>query len=691
MESLIMPLLKKYFRSETFLTILLIVLTAALCYLTMARSFGFYNDDWYLMYGGMSRGAIAFPDIFSADRPFRGTFMAWLWPLFGPNALLYSLSGFALRVIAALGVYWLIRLVWPDQRRAAGLVALLSAVYPGFLSQPQAIDYQSHLVAFALAILSIAFNLKAIFVPRLWQKGLLLLLAILCQVIALLLMEYYVGFEGLRLALIFSICLRQEKNLRQRLIRTVLRMVPAGIGMISFLYWRTSIFSNKRGPTDIYQMAHDWLASPLTQTGDILLNMVRDILSVTVFAWGVPFYSLLQPLDLGSLLVALGAAFLAGALTWLAISRLKLIGANPPDPAGGDRSDPAGYDLIWIGLFAVAVSLIPINFGDRSVVFSSFSRFTLPGSVGACMAVTGLLMALARARLATWAPVVLVALAAATHIANGYSYANSWSLVKNFWWQVAWRAPNITENTVIVASYANQGIGEDYFVWAPASMIYDPKITNPGDPITLLSAVTLDKSDIQAVLDGVTITRFHRRIAIPLIYRQSLVLTLPSPGVCVHAIDGTQPELSTNDRSEIYVVAPRSQIDLIQTDAAPHQPPASVFGAEPAHDWCYYYQKASLARQKNDWAEIVRLGDEAAKAGLNPNDPVEWMPFLEAFATVDRTAKIDLILESMKKTPYLQYQACQLFQHKGGAGPNLPADVLNRLAKDMCPPGPASP
>jgi hypothetical protein len=681
-----MAALMKRPRIETLLTILLIVLAAALCYLTMARSFGFYNDDWYLMYGGMSQGPDAFAPIFSADRPFRGTFMAWLWPLFGPNALLYTLSGFGLRVAAALGVYWLMRIVWPDHRRAAGLVALLSVVYPGFLSQPQAIDYQSHLVAFALVIFSIAFNLKAIFVPRLWQKGLLLALTIACQVISFLLMEYYVGFEGLRLALIFYICLRQEKDLKRRLRSTVVRMIPAGVGVLTFMYWRTRIFNNTRGSTDIGQMAHAWLDAPLTQTGEILTNLLRDTFSVTLFAWGVPFYTLLQPLGLGSLLAALGAGLLAGGFTWLAIARLKLIGASPDEPTAEDRPDNAGLSLVWIGLFAVVVSLIPINFGDRNVLFSSYSRFTLPGSIGACMAVTGLLMALARARLATWAPVVLIGLAAATHIANGFAYANNWSLVSNFWWQVAWRAPNIQQHTLIVASYANQGIGEDYFVWAPASMIYYPKITNLGDPVTLLSAVTLDKSDMQAVLTGDTSTRFHRRIVSPLVYSQSLVLTLPSPGVCVHAIDGTQPELSTNDRTEIYLVAPRSHIDLIQTDAPAHQPPSSVFGAEPAHTWCYYYQKASLARQKNDWAEIVRLGDEAAKAGLTPKDPVEWMPFLEAYATVNRTAKIDLILESMKKSPYLQYQACQLFQHKDGSGPALPPAASASLVKAMCAP-----
>jgi hypothetical protein len=497
-------------------------------------------------------------------------------------------------------------------------------------------------------------------------------------------MEYYVGFEGLRLALLFYLSLPEEKTFALRLRQTVLRMIPAAVGVVIFMLWRMLLFSGTRGTTDLGQMVHAWRAAPLTQTAGLVANMVQDVLSVTVFAWGVPFYSLLQPLSIDHVLVALGAAVLAGGLTWVAISRLSLVGIDPHEENSQGQTAPAGLDMLWIGLFAVVITLIPINFGDRSVLFTSFSRFTLPGSVGACLAVTGALMALTRARLAAWAPIVLVALAAATHIANSYAYANSWSLVRNFWWQVAWRAPDIQPNTVIVAGYSNQGIGEDYFVWAPASMIYYPKISDVGQPVVKLSAVTLDKSDIQLILAGGSRTRVHRGTLIPLDYSQALVLSLPAPGACVHAIDGNQPELSTADRMEITVSAPRSNIDLIQADASPHTPPAVVFGAEPAHNWCYYYEKASLARQQKNWSEVVRLGDEAAKAGLSPNDPVEWMPFIEAYANAGRGPKVDQITKALTSSPYLQYQACQIFQHKTGAGPDLPDAVIRRLNQAVC-------
>jgi hypothetical protein len=42
------------------------------------------------------------------------------------------------------------------------------------------------------------------------------------------------------------------------------------------------------------------------------------------------------------------------------------------------------------------------------------------------------------------------------------------------------------------------------------------------------------------------------------------------------------------------------------------RPPAHIYGAEIAHGWCYYFEKADLARQSGDWETIVSLDEQAA-------------------------------------------------------------------------------
>ena len=59
--------------------------------------------------------------------------------------------------------------------------------------------------------------------------------------------------------------------------------------------------------------------------------------------------------------------------------------------------------------------------------------------------------------------------------------------------------------------------------------------------------------------------------------------------------------------------------------------PSDIFG-HPEPNWCYYYEKADLARQFAQWQEVSRLGAEAAQAGFEPKNGAEWLPFIIADA-----------------------------------------------------------
>ena len=60
-----------------------------------------------------------------------------------------------------------------------------------------------------------------------------------------------------------------------------------------------------------------------------------------------------------------------------------------------------------------------------------------------------------------------------------------------------------------------------------------------------------------------------------------------------------------------------------------------IYGPEPEHRWCYYFEQAELARQFGDWREVVRLGNEAFALDDAPNNPVERFVFIEGHAHVD--------------------------------------------------------
>ena len=58
----------------------------------------------------------------------------------------------------------------------------------------------------------------------------------------------------------------------------------------------------------------------------------------------------------------------------------------------------------------------------------------------------------------------------------------------------------------------------------------------------------------------------------------------------------------------------------------------NIYGPEPAHGWCYYFQKADLARQLGNWDEVAELGDTAFQLDDHPNNPVERFVFVEGYA-----------------------------------------------------------
>jgi hypothetical protein len=58
----------------------------------------------------------------------------------------------------------------------------------------------------------------------------------------------------------------------------------------------------------------------------------------------------------------------------------------------------------------------------------------------------------------------------------------------------------------------------------------------------------------------------------------------------------------------------------------------AIYHPEPVHGWCYYFEKADLARQLGNWEEIAKLGDTAFKLEDHPNNPVERFVFIEGYA-----------------------------------------------------------
>ena len=77
-----------------------------------------------------------------------------------------------------------------------------------------------------------------------------------------------------------------------------------------------------------------------------------------------------------------------------------------------------------------------------------------------------------------------------------------------------------------------------------------------------------------------------------------------------------------------------------------------LFGAEPPHDWCIYFEKADLARSKSDWQEMLRMRDEVAKITFHSlNQPKkDFSLCLSGIRKVDEALPLSMEIYSADNT-----------------------------------------
>jgi hypothetical protein len=299
---------------------------------------------------------------------------------------------------------------------------------------------------------------------------------------------------------------------------------------------------------------------------------------------------------------------------------------------------------------------------NRLVVFKAYSHYALPASLAGVILVVGLIHLLSTKRLQMILVSLLVGVAALTHRGLAIKAADEQSTVRDFWWQVYWRIPQIQEGTTIAAVYPNINYETDTdIVWGPANFMYYP---NPQPGVDLvkypLGATRLDEQGIQNILGAdEKVSDTYRSHTMFLNYRRVLVMSQPSAASCVHVIDPRWIEQSKHDTEQTAQLFPRSKIEFALTEGETPQPLGFAFGAEPAHGWCYFYQKAELARQQGDWEAISALGAEASRLNLVPADPIEWTPFLQAYAILGETEKLESLAAQFKDDPFHKGHFCR--------------------------------
>jgi hypothetical protein len=646
------PLTEK--KSQLWLVPLVLLFICLLSYALLIPWLGYYWDDWAGVWVSHSLGGAGLREYASLSRPFEGWVFTWATSLLGEAPLRWHVFAFLVRWLGAVAVWWSLRGLWPQRTAEVASIAFMFAVYPGFAVQPSAwIHSQGYLIPLALFAFSLGAMIWAIRVTKFYWP--LTGLALLSSAMSMMVTEHFVGLELLRPVLLWVVLSGEIPGVRSRMRRIVTQWSPYLTVVGIFVAWRLFLFRTSVSFLDQSSYFKSIAADPLFALRSRFRKAIVDVIQTTLMAWGQTFRPDIFNFDSAgsrSLWIALGLVVISAAVVILYLRR-----AEPPSEAKTlDAADARWIrQAIVIGLIAVILGGLPIWFiGRRVNLDSDANRYSLAMMFGACIFLAGLIRLIIKSRFQQTVVVgLLVGLAVGFHFRNADLFRKQWLAQQSLYWQLSWRVPGLKPGTSILLDAPKSLFDPlDFFLAAPVNFIYAPRHSSPQLDY---SAFVLSKDkdfghDISQLVDGVPLKQSFFSLTFAGTTSESLVIWF-SPPSCLRVLDPERdeiPQLPTLTRAAQHL----SRLDrIITTPESAARPPAEIFGAPPAPCWCSYFEEADLARQMGKWHDVAKLGDEVRHLGLKPNDPTEWVIFVEGYSQVGRYADArqtaELALESI--------------------------------------------
>lgn len=627
---------------------LLLALLSALSYGTSLPKLGIYWDDWAFVWTRLAVGYAGLLRHFSFSRPLAGQLHNLAILLTGGDPIRIQLYVQLMRICCTLVFAALLRTLWPGSW-IVPFAALLFFSYPGFTMIPIGINFGFSYLLMAMLFVSLLLSIRALRGEgRVWTG---MAAAMLLSAVNLFASEYFFLLELIR-PVLFWVALSEDRadrgwasERRGRFVRVFRAWLPYaavfGMGLIYRLFFnRTQTLHYEFNL--VARFGIDPIAAVLSYFGSI----AADLGKVSVAAWAEVF-QFPDPAAVGERtaliywLTVAGSALATGAFFGLALR------PNRGERKSEKRSVSAALTAIAVGLALLLLGGQPfwLTGSHLSLIFPN-SRFTLPFLPGMALAlagVAGLIYALGLRRTRIGGALGLLFAAAVFGLATGFHFLNAaeyrrdWTLTKDFFRQLSWRIPALAPNTTIVTNTLPIRFSTDNSLTAPLNWIYaDTALPEPGRMGYMMYTNTKRSRTLSDFAPGKRIEQEYLTARFVGNTSDTVSVYYRAPG-CVRVLD---PEIDIFNQT----VGEIDRAGALLTNGARILPEAetktldpTIFGAEPAAEsWCWYYERADLARQRQDWAAVAELGDAAFAGSDYPNDPIERFPFIEGYAMQGR-------------------------------------------------------
>ncbi|HVN16972.1 MAG TPA: hypothetical protein VMT73_14610 [Anaerolineales bacterium] len=638
--------MRRFLQSEKSIPALFAVVTV-LAYGLLLPYTGFHWDDWGFAWIAKFLGPADFIPAFRGFRPFLGPIFFLTANLIPTNPLYWQIFALVIRFLIGLSTWWMLKSFFPNHPRFALTAALFVLIFPGYSQHWVAFTHiNQELIPFIFYLLSFGLSAHAIRKHNIP----LAILALALQFAGLFPTEYFFGFEPLRFLFIWFML--DETNFWLCLRRALLFWLPYLLLWIVDAAWLFSLYHS-----NVY-VSYGIQTSQTLNLLSILTALADALFKAGLYVWGQILFLAGSTFSAPTSLLTFGLIAATFALLAFYGSHLNLL-----------TESTLALPALLIGLIGILLGRIPsLAAGLPLTLQSTFDRFMISMTLGGSLFFAGLVELIFQKsqRLKIIIISLVVALGIGQQFFNANLFRRDWARQQEIYWQIAWRIPALKPNTLILTDkIPDMPLETDLSFTAPVNWIYAPNYSGGDVPYALLYT--------EARLGGGTLPELqpHMNVTLPLrtvnfhgSTDSALVILVPENG-CLRVLDPALGDAETYEKESNFLLQaiPYSNPSQIITNASQPNLPNPPFINEPSHTWCYFYEKAELARQTGDWEEIVKLAKQAGSLGEKPEDVFEWLPFIEADAHTDNLDEaVKLSQDSVKSAARVRKGVCNVWK-----------------------------
>ena len=663
---------------------LIILLIMVIVFGIIIPDLGFYLDDWPNVFFDKVGGNEATLLFHAIDgRPLKGLYPIMLFDLFGYDPLPWQIFNLTLRFLTVIFFWLVIKNLWPRHELQTGIAAILFSIYPIFAQQPIAVTFFPQWTTYLLVFISFFLMIIGIRKPKYFLV--LTLLSLLVSGIGLVVSDYFIALELARPLILWFFLSGDKRKIKSKVVSTGLRFLPY-LGVVAgYAIWRwffAVLPTQDRLEISLLSRLAEY---PIKEAINLIVMVVQDFMHILVSAWYKTFepgmISVEGPVAIG----ALALIFVVAGFVLFSLRIIKLPTSEGPstDEEQWKQRIILGFAMIILG--AVPGWLIGRQVSDLSGIWND--RFGMASMAGAGL----LVVSLTEKAFSSWKwrlifLASLVGLASGWQIRNLNDYRWSWIIQKRFYNQLLWRVPGLQPDTLILSErelFPKVGVYPTSFA---INTIYPQSRDTDQVDYWFLTIPKYFGNDMESFRKGMPVNAGHWQAWFNGQSTNAIVIDYPTDSShCLWVLgpeDELNPLITDITRTSLKV----SEFSRILKDSGNDPSQWDTIGDELPKNWCFYYEKAELARQYDDWVTVQKIWEQSKEFHGDANNGVELSPFIDGFIHLAEFQQATELTQRSKADGYgMKQYLCKIWE-KGLAGQELDTDqntLVNNITSDL--------